>query len=92
MSEIVVLEKSDLDEMFQKYLGERVTETTPEVMTLAQTAEYFGKSKQAIINWTRLELHPLPCGYLGSDPVFYLSEVKQWSRENARRKFESKNK
>ena len=86
MSEIVVLEKPELERMLRDILGERAVPETSEVMTLAEAADYFGKSKQAITNWTRLELHPLPCGYLGSDPVFYRSEVVKWSKENARRK------
>lgn len=88
MSEIVVLEKSELAEMLRSIVGERPAPEVSEVMTLAETAEYFGKSKQAITNWTRLELHPLPCGYLGSDPVFYRSEVVRWSKENAQRKLQ----
>lgn len=84
--EVVTIEKNELAEMIRDIVAARPAEKSSDVMTLAECAAYFKKSKQSIMNWTNLKEHPLPCGYLGDAPVFYLSEVKQWSKENAERK------
>ena len=55
-------------------------------MTKAQLAEYFQCSEVSITNWQKRADNPLPCGYVGDSPRFYLAEVKQWSHEEKERR------
>ena len=54
-------------------------------MDLQQCAEYFQVSKQSITNWQNRSEHPLPHGYVGDKPRFYLTEIRQWSHEEGER-------
>jgi hypothetical protein len=55
-------------------------------MTRKQLAEYLQVTEQAIANWQNRADHPLPCGYAGDKPRYFLSDVKQWSIEEAQRR------
>lgn len=57
-----------------------------ECMTRKQLADYLHVSEQAIANWQQRAEHPLPCGYVGDKPRYFLSDVKQWSIEEAKRR------
>jgi transposase len=67
----------------------RTVELSPawrDCMTRKQLADYFQVSEQAITNWQNRADHPLPCGYAGDKPRYFLSDVKQWSIEEAQRR------
>jgi hypothetical protein len=55
-------------------------------MNLSQLADYLQCSKQSIGNWRKRSDNPLPCGYVGDEPRFYLSEIREWSHENERQR------
>ena len=55
-------------------------------MTRKQVADYLQVSEQAIANWQNRADHALPCGYAGDKPRYFLSDVKQWSIEEAKRR------
>lgn len=55
-------------------------------MTRKQLADYLQVTEQAIANWQNRADHPLPCGYAGDKPRYFLSDVKQWSIEEAQRR------
>jgi hypothetical protein len=55
-------------------------------MTKEQLADYFQVSEAAITNWQNRADHPLPCGYLGDSPRYFLPQVQQWSHDEAQRR------
>jgi hypothetical protein len=59
-------------------------------MDIHQLAEYLQCSEQSIRNWQNRSDNPLPHGYIGADPRYYLAEVQQWTRENAARRRKNK--
>ena len=59
-------------------------------MDIHQLAHYLQCSEQSIRNWQNLSDHPLPHGYIGADPRYYLAEVQQWSHENGERRRKNK--
>ena len=60
--------------------------TPRDCMTRKQLADYLQVTEQAIANWQNRADHPLPCGYAGDKPRYFLSDVKQWSIEEATRR------
>lgn len=60
--------------------------TTRDCMTRKQLAEYLQVSEQAIANWQNRADHPLPHGYAGDTPRYFLAEVQQWSKDEAQRR------
>ena len=65
-----------------------------EVMTLAQLAEFWQVKKQSILVWVNRapDENPLPVDYVGSDPRFFYSEIREWSRREKERKFAKRGK
>lgn len=59
-------------------------------MTRKQLADYLQVTEQAIANWQNRADHPLPCGYAGDKPRYFLSDVKHWSIEEAQRRPKTK--
>lgn len=59
-------------------------------MTKKQVAEYLQVDPQSITNWQNRSDNPLPHGYVGADPRYYLAEVQQWTRENKKRRRKNK--
>lgn len=59
-------------------------------MTKKQLAEYLQVDPQSITNWQNRSENPLPHGYVGADPRYYLAEVQQWTRENEKRRRKNK--
>jgi hypothetical protein len=55
-------------------------------MNTKQLKAYLQCSDQSIRNWRNRSDNPLPCGYIGNEPRFYLSEIREWSHENERRR------
>lgn len=65
-------------------------EAPRDCMNIHQVAKYLQCSEQSIRTWQNLPDHPLPHGYIGADPRYYLVEVQQWTRENAERRRKNK--
>lgn len=59
-------------------------------MDIHQLADYLQCSEQSIRNWQNRSDNPLPHGYIGADPRYYLAEVQQWTHENAKRRRKNK--
>jgi hypothetical protein len=59
-------------------------------MDIHQLADYLQCSEQSIRNWQNRSDNPLPHGYIGADPRYYLAEVQQWTHENAERRRKNK--
>jgi hypothetical protein len=71
--------------------GSTAAEDAPrDCMDIHQVAKYLQCSEQSIRNWQNLTDHPLPHGYVGADPRYYLAEVQQWTHENAERRRKNK--
>ena len=59
-------------------------------MDIHQLADYLQCSEQSIRNWQSRTDNPLPHGYIGADPRYFLAEIREWSHENARRRRKNK--
>jgi hypothetical protein len=60
-------------------------ENTPrDCMDIHQLAAYLDCSEQSIRNWQKLSDNPLPHGYIGDKPCYFLTEIREWAHENAR--------
>ena len=55
-------------------------------MTRKQLADYLQCSEQAIANWQNRAEYPLPHGYAGDTPRYFLAEIQQWSKDEAQRR------
>ncbi len=65
-----------------------------EVMTLGQLADFWQVKKQSILVWVNRapDKNPLPVDYVGADPRFFYSEIREWSRREKERKFAKRQK
>ena len=92
-----------LKSLFKECLREIVREELPthqdspaienaprDCMDIHQLADYLQCSEQSIRNWQNRSDNPLPHGYIGADPRYYLAEIQQWTRDNAERRRKNK--
>ena len=92
----IILNESELKKTLQDIsieIAETVftkmrTDSPParDVMTTRQLAEYLQVTERSIAVWTRRKVNPLPVGYVGSDPRFFIDEVREWMKREAIRK------
>ncbi len=96
MNTAIIISESELRQQLSEIVRTVVSEifdeiknTHPplrEVMTMTQLADYWQVTKQSVMRWTRRENFPLPVHYVGGDPRFHLTEVNQWSKDEAAQK------
>ncbi|MBS3915567.1 MAG: hypothetical protein KG003_13815 [Bacteroidetes bacterium] len=98
MNGVVIIQQDELEQKLEEVAGrvlDRLEFSRPkprEVMTLAQLADFWQVNKQSILNWMNREPddNPLPVDYVGSDPRFFYSEIREWSGREKERKFAAK--